>query len=554
MKKELNHIIQLLESKDHLIKKLDLTDEQKTRLIDLFKKHSNLESKIDWNKRDLTWEDFSEVIGSEGKSRSQARKKGLTGLKENEDYKILEQTENSTVYYPMTHLGSKILADKVGPEGVVGQWCISENDSRWWETYTAKGTDFFFIFTDETKYAVSRTPHKRNWVGTENSIVVFNADDAELSPNEVQDLFNSPPFGNGFQDWKPVEETLPYQLDKKYPYDPALWYFTDESGNKYSKDGKKLIEFNRDQEVLNIKPGTIWIEAQNITQSNTTVQKVIIPKSVQSIGKAAFQYLWNLKTIKLPEDCFIGEYAFAYCTALTKAATSEGGWPEREIQSSTFKGCVNLEYIPLSSNVREIGPYAFVSVGKKIPELVIPETIKSISTGAFKDSGFKKIIFPSSYIECQADIFANSKVEVLDINGQRIISAGAFANCPNLKTIIGWNNYYMTSIEDLAFSGCTGLTELDLSQSGGVFLEGQAFSKCKNLKIIKLPASTGFTWNTFQGCTGLTDIYYPRPINQWHLTHKDVKFKQTFSSEKLIEVNIHCSDGEIKDTIALVSN
>lgn len=54
----------LTEKKDHIIKKMpNLTDDQKKELIDFFKRKSNLENKIDWNKwRKLTYDDFKDVI------------------------------------------------------------------------------------------------------------------------------------------------------------------------------------------------------------------------------------------------------------------------------------------------------------------------------------------------------------------------------------------------------------------------------------------------------------------------------------------------------------
>ena len=79
-KAKINAITRLLESKDHLIDKLDLTDGQKTELKDFFKKHPNYESKIDWNNKSLQYKDFANLLDQEGKSKSQAKKKGIEGL------------------------------------------------------------------------------------------------------------------------------------------------------------------------------------------------------------------------------------------------------------------------------------------------------------------------------------------------------------------------------------------------------------------------------------------------------------------------------------------
>lgn len=141
-----NHNIdRLFEKKDHLIKRLDLTDDQKERLISFFNKYPNYESKIDWNNRNLTWEDFRDLLAMEGKSNSQAKKRGVEGLIEGEDYEIALEDETRVIYKVLTHRASRILAsDKVG-NNTVGKWCISMNDDHYWNQYTGSGKEFYFI-------------------------------------------------------------------------------------------------------------------------------------------------------------------------------------------------------------------------------------------------------------------------------------------------------------------------------------------------------------------------------------------------------------------------
>ena len=82
----------LYEKKDHLIKRNpNLTDAQKSEIIAVLNKYPNLEGNIDWNKsNNLTYEDFKfYILDNAGKSNSQAKKKGLAGLVEGEDYDIL---------------------------------------------------------------------------------------------------------------------------------------------------------------------------------------------------------------------------------------------------------------------------------------------------------------------------------------------------------------------------------------------------------------------------------------------------------------------------------
>ena len=105
-----------LENKDRFIDKLDLTDEQKAELKAFFKKHPTYEGKVDWNKKDLKWEDFEELLKTEGQTKNQIKKYGKSGkaqiedLVEGKDYEVLVDKPNLTVYYPMNFKASEVLA------------------------------------------------------------------------------------------------------------------------------------------------------------------------------------------------------------------------------------------------------------------------------------------------------------------------------------------------------------------------------------------------------------------------------------------------------------
>lgn len=167
-KNSIQNLINLLENKDHLIDKLDLSDDQKIELKVFFKKHPNFEGKIDWNKKDLQWGDFQELLALDGKTRTQAKKKGIEGLAEGTDYEIIAHGQCDmgpwTIYYPINHNASRTLASvKTEPE-IEGKWCIAMNDNHYWLDYTRRAIDFFFLFFSPdkenpgAKFAISRDP------------------------------------------------------------------------------------------------------------------------------------------------------------------------------------------------------------------------------------------------------------------------------------------------------------------------------------------------------------------------------------------------------------
>ena len=90
-------------------------------------------------------------------------------------------------------------------------------------------------------------------------------------------------------------------------------------------------------------------------------------------------------------------------------------------------------------------------------------------------------------------------------------------------TDIGWYNYRdtitsvsigsgVTSIEQIAFSGCTSLTSVVIPDSV-TSIEDSAFSGCTSLTSIVIPDSvTSIEDGAFSGCTSLTSVVIPDSV------------------------------------------
>lgn len=215
---------QMIESKDHIIDKLNLTDEQKQTLKDFFKKYPNYESKVDWNKKDLTFDDFSELLNSAGKSRSQAKKYGLSGITQGKDYVIIgsgtiEYGQTYTVYKPLTHLGSVTLASRRVSPFVEGKWCVAENNDHYWKHYTQdKDCVLYFVLIDNmegeqngTKVAIEIAPDEFNVWSVEDSEVLnysMPSGDMDITFKDIID-FMEPDFEGSQQ----FAEVMKQQLE-----------------------------------------------------------------------------------------------------------------------------------------------------------------------------------------------------------------------------------------------------------------------------------------------------------------------------------------------------
>ena len=174
---KVSDVFRFLEKKDHLIDRLDLTPDQKQELKAFFTKHPSYEGKIDWNNKSLQYKDFASLLELDGKSKTQAKKNGLSGLVEEKDYVDfgevdIENLGRCHLYQPLSYLGSMTLAsNRVPPiKGNGAKWCIAyQKDDKYWYKYSGKGIKFLFVFTKDTKYALTIYPeslHCKNEVYT----------------------------------------------------------------------------------------------------------------------------------------------------------------------------------------------------------------------------------------------------------------------------------------------------------------------------------------------------------------------------------------------------
>ena len=147
---------------------------------------------------------------------------------------------------------------------------------------------------------------------------------------------------------------------------------------------------------------------------------------------------------------------------LTKVVVPEG---VTEIKGDAFTGCYNLKTITFPSTLKEIGNFAFAETSLS-GEIVIPEGVVSIGTGAFRNSNtaakftFTKISLPES----------------LETIGER-----AFANCEALEEIVIPDK--VKRIEDQTFSYCTSLKTVVLGVSVE-YVGYHAFNECEAIETI----------------------------------------------------------------------
>ena len=113
------------------------------------------------------------------------------------------------------------------------------------------------------------------------------------------------------------------------------------------------------------------------------------------------------------------------------------------------------------------------------------------------------------------------------------IGDSAFAECSSLCNVNISNS--ITSIGNCAFSGCSGLTSINIPSSV-TSIGNYAFLGCSGLISINIPSSVASIGDSaFSGCSSLTSISIPAGVTS-------IRSTLFFGNEKLIEINVDATN------------
>ena len=229
------------------------------------------------------------------------------------------------------------------------------------------------------------------------------------------------------------------------------------------------------------------------------LKRVVLPESVEYIGKCAFAWGWDLESVNIPGNVkSIGDMAF-YDSRLTE---------------------INI------SNDTSIGDKAFAYTD--ITTFTIPGGVNNIGTGPFDGCKYLTEINVdkdnSEYVSVQGVLFDKSKTKLIQYPAARqasyysipenVVEIGdcAFAYCDELIKISIHNR--IVSIGDNAFADCKNLTDITIPNSVQS-IGTAAFYCCESIENIVLPNRIKeIAGSTFTGCNKLKKISIPISVTR----------------------------------------
>lgn len=165
---------------------------------------------------------------------------------------------------------------------------------------------------------------------------------------------------------------------------------------------------------------------------NMRIVTLRIPQSVKMIGDRAFSGNKYLASVTIEGPAKLGKNVFWDCSKLKDVKLNEG---ITEIPEGTFSYCMALNQIELPTELKMIGDSAFAETS--LTSIKIPSKVTSIGENAFKHAKFEALVLPDGISEISFEGLAycfNLKKLYIPANVKKI-NRGAFEGCNNLTDI-----------------------------------------------------------------------------------------------------------------------
>ena len=290
-------------------------------------------------------------------------------------------------------------------------------------------------------------------------------------------------------------------------------------------------------------PATILVDNVNysvkaIGQSafyNNYVDTLIIADGVETIGKNAFQYCYNLKNVELPSTIkIIADQAFNNCDALKRIELPSS---LDSIGYDAFYSCDNLMIVVSKIQTPfAINTDVFVNNGSKSDAILyVPvgtssaynqydgwNVFSEIIEGEPKEVNYEGLTY--NYFESNGtatvigradeDLINISIPEVIPVDGTNYsvneVGAGAFTNL-GIETLIVSSG--IETIGKSAFASCWRLNSVELPTSLRT-IEVGAFDGTYNLKSLVIPEGVKTIGNyAFRSCSSLQKLELPSTLD-----------------------------------------
>lgn len=248
---------------------------------------------------------------------------------------------------------------------------------------------------------------------------------------------------------------------------------------------------------------------------------VTLPSAVKNIGGGAFHGCQNLKEFFLSdnENITIGYGCFEDCKNLETIRLNAKKIELEEV----FLQNTAVSKITISSITESLtGAYHLNSgrgtwTGSLVNEFVFesPSHLTSVGNNAFAGAQITSLVLPETVTELYGGIFYGCTALFdweIPSHVKKLASGSVFIGSSIIEPKIS-KDAHLEYIGDDAFSGISGLTEVDISEA--TYMGAYVFYNCADLQKVKLPVNlTKLPGYTFYGCPLLETVELPESVTE----------------------------------------
>ncbi len=278
------------------------------------------------------------------------------------------------------------------------------------------------------------------------------------------------------------------------------------------KDGVlKSCNISWSEKDIVIPDGVTKISSRAFSDyTSKNIKSITLPDSLEEIAYCAFEYCYDLEKINIPKSVkYIGYDAFLETKWLLK-------YPNDFVIEGDgilvrYNG--NQQDVTIPDGVKQIGGGAFKNL--QITNVTIPNSVAKICKSAFWNcSLLTNISIPDSVTEIEGRAFYDcSSLKIITIP-ENVTTLGelAFYRCENMESVT-INGKIQTICEE-TFQGCHNLASVTLCDDITA-IEERAFANCTSLKSIELPTKVTKIGNqAFYNCSSLASIKIPKTLTE----------------------------------------